>query len=119
MPYWGINVQLDRREPNKPIKLQVKMHGEQVTPAPNTLNVVVDEVNNKAVYTDDIAASYFAHEIADRFRNYPDALWVEVNVVTSDNAIFGHTELIKEENLEDIEHKLSKDIELKRVKEDA
>lgn len=91
MPYWGANVRSDN------YVVQAKIHGEQADePASDDL---IEFISNLAKYknvAEKSLAKFFAEKIAAAYKEYPSALWVTVDILTTEGRTFGETRVIKE-----------------------
>lgn len=91
MPYWGVNVRNDN------YVVQAKIHGEVADePAADEL---IEFISNLAKYknvAEKSLAKFFAEKIAVAYKGVEDALWVTVDILTTEGRTFGATRLIKE-----------------------
>lgn len=91
MPYWGANVRHDN------YVVQAKIHGEAGgEPAPDEL---IEYISNLTRYKDvpkHCLAKFFAEKIAAAYQEYPFALWVTVDILTTEGRTFGDVRMIKE-----------------------
>lgn len=89
--YWGTHVKVQSMD----FYVQAKIHGpnneindsEQLTEFIRNLPVPEDR--------DHLLARYYAGKIAKAFKGHPDALWVTVDIVRLDGAMFGETKMIE------------------------
>lgn len=91
MPYWGANVRHDN------FVVQAKIHGEKcVSPDPDDLIEFISNLTKTLKAPEDCLAKFFAEKIATAYKGYPDALWVTVDILTTEGRTFGDTCLIEE-----------------------
>lgn len=93
MPYWGANVRYDN------YVVQAKIHGsgqEELLPAPNDLIEYISNLTKTLKTKEEHLAKFFAEKIAIAFKEHPEALWVTVDILTTEGRTFGETRLIKE-----------------------
>lgn len=91
MPYWGANVRYDN------YVVQAKVHGEAgAAPAPDDLIEFISNLTRTLKIAEDTLAKFFAEKIAAAFKDYPQALWVTVDILTTEGRTFGETRIIKE-----------------------
>lgn len=93
MPYWGANVRHDN------YVVQAKVFGdgtEEAIPAPDDLIEFISNLTRTLKIDEKCLAKFFAEKIATAFKDYPQALWVTVDILTTEGRTFGITRLIKE-----------------------
>lgn len=91
MPYWGANVRSDD------YVVQAKIHGMAgAEPAPDDLVEFISNLTKSLNIDESNLAKFFAEKIAAAFKDYPSALWVTVDILSTGGRTFGETCLIKE-----------------------
>jgi hypothetical protein len=93
MPYWGANVRSDK------YVVQAKLHGsglKDLIPASNELIEYIKHLTHYKNIAENSLAPFFAEKIAAAFIDHPEAMWVTVDVLTTEGRTFGETRLIKE-----------------------
>lgn len=92
MPYWGANVRNDN------FVIQAKIHGPaggaDAQPATDELKEYLRNLIGYKNIAEDSLAVFFAEKIATAFKDHPTALWVTVDILTTEGGSFGDTRLI-------------------------
>jgi len=94
MPYWGVNVR------DKDLVVQAKIHGEAgIEPAPDELTEYISNLIPRTIIKrlePKALAKFFAEKIATAYQEHDYALWVSVDVLTTEGRTFGDVRMIKE-----------------------
>lgn len=91
MPYWGANVK------TKSYVVQAKIHGNDGgKAAPDDLIEYITNLTKFKNVAEESLAQFFAEKIAVAYQGYPLALWVTVDILTTEGRTFGETRMIKE-----------------------
>lgn len=91
MPYWGANVRNDNHV------VQAKIHSESnYEAAPEDLIEYIRNLSKSLNVDEHDLAKFFAEKIAVAFKDFPHALWVTVDILTTEGRTFGETRMIKE-----------------------
>lgn len=94
MPYWGVNVRNDN------LVIQAKIHGEpEIEPAVDELTEYISNLIPRTIYkrlSGKSLARFFAEKIAVAYQEHDYALWVTVDILTTEGRTFGDTRMIKE-----------------------
>lgn len=91
MAYWGANVKA------KDKVIMAKIHGPNIFPEPNELIEYIANLAKEGNVSEGDLANFMATKIAKAYRNHPEALYVTVDVLTTDGALYGATEMIEEQ----------------------
>lgn len=94
MPYWGVNVRNDN------LVVQAKIHGEAgIEPASAELEEyitnLIPRIRTKKLENKSLA-KFFAEKIAVAYQEHDYALWVTVDILTTEGRTFGDVRMIKE-----------------------
>lgn len=93
MPYWGANVR------NHDYVVQAKIHSEKVDDqSSEELVEFIKNITNFKSLAKQSLAQFFAEKIAAAYQGHPDALWVTVDILTTEGRTFGETRMIKEQD---------------------
>lgn len=94
MPYWGVNVR------NDSYVVQAKIHGEAgIEPASSELKEYISNLIPRTTIkrlSVDALAKFFAEKIATAYQEHDFALWVTVDILTTEGQTFGDVRMIKE-----------------------
>lgn len=91
MPYWGANVRHEN------YVVQAKIHGEAgVKPAPDELIEFISNLTRYKNVSEQSLAQFFAEKIAAAYEEHDYALWVTVDILTTEGRTFGDVRMIKE-----------------------
>lgn len=94
MPYWGVNVR------NEDYVVQAKIHGEAgIVPASGELKEYISHLIPRTTIkrlSVDALAKFFAEKIAAAYQEHDFALWVTVDILTTEGQTFGDVRMIKE-----------------------
>lgn len=94
MPYWGANVRSDN------LVVQAKIYGESgIEPASDELKEYISNLIPRTVIkrlSDKSLAQFFAEKIAVAYQEHDYALYVTVDILTTEGRTFGDTRLIRE-----------------------
>lgn len=94
MPYWGANVR------NGNYVVQAKIHGEPgIEPAAEELIEYISNLIPRTVIKqlpEKSLAKFFAEKIATAYEEHDYALWVSVDILTTEGRTFGDVRMIKE-----------------------
>lgn len=92
MPYWGANVRHEN------FVIQARIHGqrEDAKSSPAELIEYISHLTQTLKLPIDGLAKFFAGKIATAYKGDPDALWVTVDVLTTEGSTFGATRIIRE-----------------------
>lgn len=94
MPYWGANVRSERYAVHA--KIHGKAGGAEAEPASDELIEYLKNLTTYKTINEESLARFFAEKIAAAFHDHPSALWVTVDVLTTEGRTFGETRMIKE-----------------------
>jgi len=91
MPYWGANVRHDN------YVVQAKIHGEVgIEPASDELIEYISHLAKSRNVPEKSLAKFFAEKIATAYQDHSLALWVTVDILTTEGRTFGDVRMIKE-----------------------
>lgn len=95
MPYWGVNVRHDN------YVVQAKIHGEAgIESAPDELIEYISNLIPRTIIKrlpEKSLAKFFAEKIAAAYSEHDYALWVAVDILTTEGRTFGDVRMIKEQ----------------------
>ena len=93
MPYWGVNVRNDN------YVVQAKIHGESgIEPASDELKEYISNLIPRTTIkrlSVDALAKFFAEKIATAYEEHDYAVWVTVDILTTEGRTFGDVRMIK------------------------
>jgi len=94
VPYWGANVRHNN------FVVQAKIHGEAgIVPATDELKEYISNLIPRTVYKklpEQALAKFFAEKISAAYEEHDYALWVSVDILTTEGQTFGDVRMIKE-----------------------